>query len=67
MHKIFHNSTFKLELDQTTDQRTQKTAQQDNMPIEHKKREGLVLNVQTRQSAKYRSTQQTMSKPSSHK
>lgn len=35
-------------------------------PVEQNKREAVILTVQTGHAAKYRSAQQTVSKPSSH-
>lgn len=62
---VFFNSlvsSFNLELVQ----RVQENTLKPNLPIEHIKREPLVLIVQTGQAAKYRSTRQTVSEPSSH-
>lgn len=56
------NSTFDIELDQ----RAYDSVRRPNLPLEQTKREALVLTVQTGQAAKYRSAQQTVSKPSSH-
>lgn len=55
-----------LNLIRELDQRVSESARRPNLPIEQNKREALVLTVQTGQAAKYRSAQQTVSKPSSH-
>ncbi len=67
MHETLHMTAHSsLNLIRELDQRAEESARQPNLPIEQNKREALVLTVQTGQAAKYRSAQQTVSKPSSH-
>lgn len=67
MHEIFHMTVHSsLNWIRVLDQRVDESAWRPNLPIAQNMRKALVLTVQTGQTAKYRSAQQTVSKPSSH-